>query len=134
MGMYTELVMGCELKKDTPAEVIETLKYMLGDNEYLATVPVNKLFATDRWKVMLCCDSYYFDGDTHSTLRHDDINQGYHLTIRCNLKNYCGEIGKFLNWIYPYADTREFVGYYRYEECEVPTLVYFTDKGVEFDL
>ena len=131
MGMHTELVMACELKGNVPGEVIETLKYMVGDSEYLATVPVHALFTADRWKSMLRCDSYYFDGDTHSTLRYDDIGKSYILNIRCNLKNYCSEIEKFLDWIIPYSNTNGFVGYTRYEEDENPTLIYFIDGKVE---
>lgn len=37
MGMYTELVMACELKGNVSEEVVETLKYMVGDSKYLAT-------------------------------------------------------------------------------------------------
>lgn len=33
MGMYTELIFGADLKKDTPKNVIEALKYMIGDTE-----------------------------------------------------------------------------------------------------
>lgn len=131
MGMYTELVMACELKENISEEVIETLRYMVGDSDYLATVPVHALFNTDRWKAMLRCDSYYFDGDTNSTLRYDDIGKSYVLTIRCNLKNYCGEIEKFLDWIIQYSYTCGFVGYTRYEESENPTLIYFNDGKLE---
>ena len=71
-------------------------------------------------------DSYYFDADTHSTLRFDDISDSYRLCIRCNLKNYSDEIQKFIDWIIPFLDKYEgeFLGFYRYEETEVPTLVY----------
>ena len=33
MGMYTELIFGASLKTDTPKEVIDTLRYMVGDIE-----------------------------------------------------------------------------------------------------
>lgn len=131
MGMYTELVMACKLKKNAPEDVVETLKYMVGDSEYLAAIPTHDLFKTDRWKSMLRCDSYYFDGDTNSTFRYDDIGKSYVLTIRCNLKNYCDEIEEFLNWIIPYSNTNGFVGYSRYEESETPTLIYFNEGKVE---
>ena len=131
MGMYTELVMACKLKKDAPEDVVETLKYMVGDSEYPAVIPTHDLFKTDRWKFMLRCDSYYFDGDTNSTFRYDDIRKSYVLTIRCNLKNYCDEIEEFLNWIIPYSNTNGFVGYSRYEESETPTLIYFNEGKVE---
>lgn len=131
MGMYTELVMACELKSNVPEDVIGTLKYMVGDSEYLATVPIHNLFETDRWKWMLRSNSYYFDGDTHSTFRYDDIAKAYYLTVRCNLKNYCDEIYEFLNWIVQYSYTDGFVGYSRYEEAENPTLIYFNEGKVE---
>ena len=54
------------------------------------------------------------------------------LNVRCDLKNYEDEIELFLKWIYNYATTRGFVGYMRYEEDYNPTLIYFTDKGVEY--
>lgn len=33
MGMYTELVLGFELKPDTPEPIIKILKFMVGDIE-----------------------------------------------------------------------------------------------------
>lgn len=75
---------------------------------------------------MLRCDSYYFDADTHSTLRFDDISDSYYLCIRTNLKNYGQEIRHFVDWIMPYLDKfeGEFLGFSRYEETEEPTLIY----------
>ena len=32
MGMYTELVLGVELSRETPKEVIDVLKYMMGEH------------------------------------------------------------------------------------------------------
>lgn len=131
MGMYTELVMACELKNNVPEDVIETLKYMTGKIDYLATVPIHDLFQTSRWEWMLRSSSYYFDGITNSILKYDDISKTYRLTVRCDLKNYDNEIQEFLNWIQPYSNTYGFVGYTRYEEAENPTLIYFNDKSVE---
>jgi len=76
---------------------------------------------------MLNCGSYYFDADTISTIRKDDITQQWTLCIRCNLKNYDDEIEKFLDWIHPYLDKQEgdFLGFYRYEETEQPTLIHY---------
>ena len=54
------------------------------------------------------------------------------LTGSSNLKNYGGEINKFLLWIAPYlhtgADYKEFLGFTRYEEDDDPTLIY-NEKG-----
>lgn len=80
---------------------------------------------------MLCMDSYYFDADTISTLRFDDIGNSFYLCIRTNLKNYDSEIEHFIDWIMPYLDkyeTGQFLGFYRYEEDEQPTLIFYKEE------
>lgn len=130
MGMYTELHFNAELAKNVPEPVIEVLKYMVGDIEQKPGVlPEHELFANGtRWRGMLRTDSYYFDADTHSTLRFDEIGGQYYLCIRTNLKNYGSEIEKFIDWIAPYLDEHinngDFLGFYRYEENNEPTLIY----------
>lgn len=133
MGMYTELVAAFSIPHLSDVK-LSIIKYMLHEtseipnNEYLQ----HSLFKTDRWPNMLKSDSYYFPGQTSSFLMYDEISKEHYLTVRFNLKNYCGEIKKFLNWIWEIADDRGFVGYTRYEEAENPTLIYFEDSGVEF--
>ena len=125
MGMYTELVMGVELRKDVPTQVIETLRFMLGERPDEPTpLPEHPLFGDTRWRHMLLCDSYYFDGDTMHAFRKDEIADAWFLTVRCNLKNYDNEIEKFCDWLEPYMNTEGFYGYKRYEEAEVPTLLF----------
>ena len=130
MGMYTELHFNAELKKNTPKSVIDILNYMIGKAEKEPELPDDALFNTSRWVYMLQMDSYYFNADTISTLRFDDISSSYYLCIRCNLKNYDDEIKKFINWINHYLDAHEgeFLGFSRYEETERPTLIYFKGK------
>ena len=125
--MYTELVLGINLKEDVPNEVVDILTYMLeSDQESLEpTLPDHNLFRSDRWKFMLRCDSYYFAGFTHSEMYYDDIGKQWEINIRCNLKNYDNEIEKFINWISPYVESRGYAGYMRYEECSKPTEIYF---------
>ena len=124
MGMYTELHFNAELKKDTPEEVIETLRKMV-NGAAIENPPDHELFQTSRWSFMLCCDSYYFSSDTHSTLRFDEISKSWFLCIRSNLKNYGGEIEKFIDWIHPYLDELEgeHLGHMRYEEDMLPSLI-----------
>lgn len=132
MGMYTELVLGIEIEDND--KIIQTLRYMLGETEY-QPVDDHELFKTDRWDYMLKCDSYYFDGQTDSKLYMDDLyedNPKFYLNVRCNLKNYGNEINKFLDWLNPYIKTFGFLGYLRYEENEDPTLIYKTEKGIEY--
>lgn len=129
MGMYTELHYNVRLSRDTPDSVLRTLKVMLGyaDREDFSSRELDRDFLDEgRTEYMLRCDSYYFDADTHSTLRYDDIAETYYLCVRCNLKNYDQEIQRFIKWINPYVDsfTDSFLGFYRYEEDETPTLIY----------
>ena len=127
MGMYTELHFNAELVNPLPPDVLHVLEYMLGNTEEAhAELPEHPLFGDTRWRFMLRCDSYYFAADTHSTLRYDDIGNCYYLCIRSNLKNYSSEIENFIDWIQPYLAEGEgnFLGFYRYEETEVPTLIY----------
>lgn len=127
MGMYTEIHFNAKLKKDVPQDVVDILKYMVGDNKRQPrSLPDHVLFQCDRWKLLFCCDSYYFDADTHSTLRFDDIAGSYYLCVRSNLKNYDSEIQKFIDWIPQYLENEPgaFLGFYRYEEHNEPTLIY----------
>lgn len=128
MGMYTQLHYGAQLKKDVPDEVVELLRYMVGERDETPLLPDHPLFRTDRWRYMLRCDSYYFDYKTTHLLRHDDIAGQFYFNVTTNLKNYDDEIAKFVNWIAPYIDKMpgDFLGYYRYEEDETPTLLHHT--------
>jgi len=132
MGMYTEFHFNVELKKNVPQEIINILNFMLNNEGKPPqfTVPDHPLFLTDRWHWMLTSDSYYFDADTHSTLRFDDIGKCYYLCIRCNLKNYNNEIEKFVSWITSYLRkyTGDFLGFSRYENTEQPTLIFMTGE------
>jgi len=126
MGMYTEFHFDSSLKRDTPKNIIDALKFMTGETSLFETEPDHPLFKTKRWQFMLQCNSYYFDANTDSKLVYDKIG-GYYLNIKCNLKNYGHEIQHFINWIMPYLDKTdgEFIGFYRYEEFEEPTLIYY---------
>lgn len=131
--MYTELVLGMEIKNHD--EAIQILKYMLGGEAELPTERKHEFFNTKRWKYMLVCDSYYFDGQTDSKLFFDELdrhNPTYYLNVRCNLKNYDCEIEKFLDWLCPHIKSIGFLGYKRYEGTENPTLIYKTEKGIEY--
>lgn len=124
MGMYTELNIGVDLAPSTPDNVIKILDYMLGDEEVDIDIPDHPLFQTEGWRYMLRSDSYYFDGRTDSSITYDVITKRYNLNVRCNLKNYDGEISKFLDFIFPYVRTYGFIGYTRYEEFELPYLIW----------
>jgi len=129
--MYTELNFAVVLKKNTPGCVIEAIQSMIdGDGTY-NEMPDHPFFNTDRWRHLFLSDSYYFDGDMHSSFRFDKISNQYVLTVRSNLKNYCFEIEMFLNFLCPYMDTYGFIGYERYEEFDDPSLIY-NENGVVY--
>lgn len=127
MGMYTELHYNARLKRDVPPDVLLLLRSMCGEEGIaLPSLPAHPLFTAERWKWMLCCDSAYFSAETHSEVHRDEIGKRYVLCVRCNLKNYSEEIEHFVDWIGPYIDERpgNFLGFERYEETEIPTLIY----------
>jgi len=131
MGMYTELHFNAELKADVPESVVDVLKYMVRDlADTPATLPDHEFFATRRWRIMCVDDSGYFPADTYSTIRFSDIADAWFLCIRSNSKNYDNEIGLFLDWIMPYVYSTDgtCLGYWRYEECEEPTIIYYKES------
>lgn len=128
--MYTELVLGIDLVRDTSKEVIDILEFMISgafeDPEPI--VPDHTLFKTDRWRTMLQSDSYYFGGFSNSLIDAQRFKEDvYKLSIRSNLKNYDSEIELFLNWLSHYIETHGFIGYVKHEEYDNPWLIYHGD-------
>lgn len=135
MGMYTELNIGVKLNEKAIADgVVEVLEYMTGQRAVKTDpLPNHPLFQTPRWQIMMNCGSAYFMGQPDSKVIISKYypDEDIWLNVRTNLKNYDYEIELFLDWIQPYIEYEEFIGYMRYEEFERPTLIYNTDKGIE---
>ena len=137
MGMYTELVLNVGLSDTVPKDVIVILRYMLS-REGEKPTGGHDLFSPGRWEWMLRSGSFYFVPEAQSKLIENFPEQEsptYHLSIRCDLKNYSNEIESFLSWIAPYVEDfgdLVFGGYTRYEEAENPTLIYFPNGEVEY--
>lgn len=135
MGMHTEVVIGVEFKKDTPQSVIDILSWMANkdaEDTPLPELPDHPLFKTERWKWMLRSGgSYYFDLQPFLEWRKDDIAGSWFLSAGTNIKNYDQEWQKFLAFIAPHLgyEYRKFIGHYRYEEDEEPTLLYADGNG-----
>lgn len=127
MGMYTELNIGISLKSVTPPKIIDILKGMTNNSDDAITPDDHPLFQTDRWTWMLRGDSYYF-AVSHCNFEFDDISKRWYLTVTASIKNYCEEWQKFLDWIGPHIDTDGYIGTYRYETDDVPTLL-FAEAG-----
>lgn len=137
MGMYTALSLGVELNRELlrkmnhsvepccPADVLEYL--VTGRRERAAhayaSQSLHPLFSSDRWPVLLRCDSYYFDYQTRWDFKYDSIAKHYFLSGVSNLKNYNNEIGKFLDWLKPFIITEGWIGWTMYEEDGLPTML-----------
>lgn len=126
MGMYTELIFGANLKKDTPTEVIEALKYMIGETK---KKPINFPLPDGRCEWLFRGASYYFGVNRPvSKMMYDDIGGNWIVSTRSNIKNYEGEIEAFLEWIKPYIDggsgARDMYAIVTYEESDEPEIYY----------
>lgn len=130
--MYTALHFNAELNLNTPAHVLATLRFMLDETDGRPPPRVldsHPLFSTDRWEHMFRSDSAYFMARTTAALFAE--YGAWFINVTCNLKNYCNEIEKFLDWIDPYveAEPGTFLGYSLYEEDTTPRLHF--KKGSE---
>lgn len=122
MGMYTELIIKCRIKRDAPAKVLEILEYMFGPSEQYDPVdlPDHPFFKCERWMAIGDCHSHY----------HIPAVLNYYkdtrLFSRSDLKNYGDEIGQFLDWLNPYivGDPGGCIGWVWYEEWDEPELIY----------
>lgn len=140
MGMYTELHFNAELKKDLPKEVLNVFDcWFKKDNKKIGKLPDHPFFKDTRWRQLTYDGSYYFDmlsgsfiGDECKKITTDPERARY-ISIRGNLKNYANEVGKFIDWIMPYLDKfdDDFLGFHRYEESEMPTLIFYKKNAKE---
>lgn len=123
MGMYTELILKCIIKSDTPREVNQILDFLFNrdckqDVENLA-IPTHPFFNCGRWRFIGSCSSYY-----HIPWASSRYSEDY-LFTRSDLKNYDDEIAKFIDWLTPYIDAApgQCIGWSWYEEESQPTLL-----------
>lgn len=105
MGMYTEMRLSCRLKKETPKQVIDVLRY-LADGDTMKppsfAVPDHPLFVCRRWTCLMRMSSAYFADNPSAAVV---LWQGqWHVLSVANLKNYDGEIEKFIDWLRPHID------------------------------
>lgn len=125
MGMYTDFCFDSELKESTPPEVIALLQNWRKSIWVEELLPNHELFQCTRWSSLGIDGSYYFAGPGYFNCAFDKIANIYYLQIRGNLKNYDDEINQFIDWISPYLDKEpgEFLGFFRYEEDAMPTII-----------
>jgi len=126
MGMYTELIFGAELKKETPKQVINALKYIIGE---LENKPNDFPLPKGRCEYVLKGCSYYFAvSESLSKIWFDEISKSWKISSRSNIKNYENEIEKFLEWIKPHIErgsgAKDMYAMTIYEEDFEPIIYY----------
>ena len=95
MGMYAELIFGAELKRGTPENVIDTLKYMIGDKE---EKPANFPLPDGRCEWLFRGSSGYFGVSSPiSKMWKDDASGVWVLSTRSNLRTTKTKLRLFLN-------------------------------------
>jgi len=131
--MYTELIFGAKLKKETPEIVIEFLKYMMGE---MMDRPTDFPLPDER------CDNLFHGGSQYfpvnypvSKMWFNDIDGQWHISTRSNIKNHHGQIEAFLEWIKPFIDGGSGVrGMYAikiYEGDYEPTIYYLYEYDAD---
>lgn len=124
MGMYTELVIKCKVKKQLPVEVKNIINYLFNSTGDILNppdcLPQHKFFTLERWHWVGKGSSVY-----HIPFSLSKYEENY-LFSRSDLKNYCGEIEEFLDWFNQYIDEPEdtCIGWTWYEEVDKPTLIF----------
>jgi len=130
MGMYTRFTFWAEVRPD--CEALPILQHLA--NPFPATEPPeewpsHEFFESPRFDSLMVCSSYYHQ-TSGSQFAYDDIAKAWMLNIDSSLKNYDGEIEKFLAWFAPFdSGHAEFRGFYLYEEDDYPTLIHRTKAG-----
>ena len=124
MGMYTELILGCELKAETPKEIIEAIKDLLGDDQERVQKAIDQIGLT---RNPIVGASYYFGVSSgQSYFRVEPHANAYVLSTRSNIKNHSGDIEIFLKWLKPYIKTgsgsKDIYAIVIYEESSAPVL------------
>ena len=156
MGMYTEFIFGCELSKDTPKVCVDALDYVINgeekqpkyenpegyeqkkfnDNYIERTTPVEEIQKFieeyDMYRLFCSCSYYFGAANPIHKFHYDKISDAYHISTRADLKNYTGQIEKFIEYIAPYVISgsgyeHEIFAYVQYEEDEFPTLYGFEE-------
>lgn len=122
MGMYTELIFGAHLKKDTPEHIIKIIQDLAnGDPDEVSP------FYNSR--NVLLGNSGYFPVQ-HCIFKKDSELKIWSLNSRASIKNYSDEIEFFLEFIKPYISSgsgiNDIYAYVLHEEDENPKIYSLT--------
>lgn len=131
MGMYTELVLKCQIQDNLPDDVRAVLKFLFKEGKEPAVLPDHEFFKCHRWSGIGHGSSFYHHPKAMSdywTGHDNDDNRGGYLFSRSDLKNYDNEIANFIDWFMPYIDEvdGQCIGWEWYEEETEPALLFKT--------
>lgn len=109
MGTYTEIIFGARLKKSTPKNIIDTLRFVANGpkqdihEEDPVIVYDNELIEKYQLYSVMRGASYYFGVcNPVSKMWFDKISGVWVLSFRANCKNYDSQLEEFVKWIKPY--------------------------------
>ena len=129
MGMYTEVIVGCTLKKNLPKVCVNALTLISNKQEINENDKETEEFIKEYDLYNICwSESAYFGSPSHCIFRRleENYEDYYSLSIRANLKSYNREIEKFLEYLRPYvywgSGTNELYAMTIYEEDKEPKL------------
>ena len=125
MGMYTELVLKCQIKEDAPADVKSVIAHMFCGDDAPEKLPDHPFFGLTRWYFIGSCSSFYHHPEVVNSCPKFDYTKSQYIFSRSDIKNYDGEIESFIDWLKPYIDAPEgqCIGWLWYEEEQQPTLI-----------
>lgn len=125
MGMYTELVLKCQIKEDAPADVKSVIAHMFCGDDAPEKLPDHPFFGLTRWNFIGSCSSFYHHPEAVNSCPKFDYTESQYIFSRSDIKNYDGEIESFIDWLKPYIDAPEgqCIGWSWYEEEQQPTLI-----------
>lgn len=121
MGMYTELVLKCQINTGSMNEFeLSAFNYLFNIGERPVQLPEHPFFNCERWECIGNMSSFYHHPKPIKSF-YDD-----YLFSRSDLKNYNDEILHFLNWLNPFINELDgkCIGWQWYEESDSPTLIY----------
>lgn len=109
MGTYTEIIFGARLKKSTPKNIIDTLRFVANGpkqdiNEEDPVIVYDKelIVKYHLYSVMRSASYYFGVCGPVSKMWFDKISGEWVLSFRANCKNYDSQLEEFVKWIKPY--------------------------------
>ncbi|AGX84608.1 hypothetical protein SGPC_00026 [Salmonella phage SGPC] len=121
MGMYTKLWFDADLKHNVDEINLRALEYLFVGGDVPDVLPCHPFFTLERWSYMFYSPAY--SGDAVTVKLGDYYN---HVSAHIEVKNYCGEIESFLDWVRPLLDVEKgtCIGWKWYEGDDNPILIY----------